>query len=139
MRKKWKGSYKYNKRKLQQVIGFEQTYFDIEINSIEGNDFTGKVIDDIITGGTSGVGEVIGRISGDRIAFVKKMPVLMVISNGKMIPADKKKHNDIFYSGALSADAKSASGEWRFKLGAGFLDLFPAIHANFWYLDNECR
>ena len=126
MYRKWKGTYEYDKRKHQQATGFDRTNFEIEIISISGSNFVGKVVDDVNMGGTAGIGEVAGKISGDEIEFVKKMPVLTLFQNGK-IAVKKKKHLDIFYSGILSDDGKSASGRWRFKLRVGFLGILPVI------------
>lgn len=127
MYKKWKGTYEYDKCKHQEATGSDRTNFEVEIISISGSNFVGKIVDDVNSGGTAGIGEVAGRISGNEIEFVKKMPVLTRFEKGKIVPVKNKKGRNIFYSGILSDDGKSASGRWRFKIGVGFLGILPVI------------
>jgi len=126
--RRWTGSYTYKSRKLQARTGLDQTNFEIDITFSEGDRFSGTIIDVATTGGTEGVGEISGAITGDSIEFVKRMPVRTVFIGKMMRAMHGKQHRDIYYSGTLSPDAKSASGKWRFKLGFGFIGLLPALY-----------
>jgi hypothetical protein len=76
----WTGHYSFADEKVNKIRGFEKTFFEIEILSVSENAFTGKVQDDLNTGGTEGVGEILGKIMGDRIDFVKFM-ILWIAGN----------------------------------------------------------
>ena len=122
----WIGEYKFDKELHQRMTGFDSTNFEIEITNVENGNFFGKVQDDLTTGGTEGIGEIKGKITGDIIEFVKQMPVmtLLVDKNGTRKTLNKK-HRKIFYSGSFSSDRKSISGQWRFKFGFICFGLFP--------------
>ena len=126
--KKWIGSYRYDNEKHRKAVGWEQTVFEVEFVSWHADEFVGKIVDDPDTGGTPGTGEIVGSISGGRIEFVKKMPVLTLISGiHTRVTRSNRKHPDIFYAGTVSPDGTSMSGEWRIKLGFGFFGLWPTI------------
>lgn len=125
--KKWRGNYTYNNNIAQKAIGFDKTNFEIEIISFESNKFTGKVADDKNSGGMPGVGIISGSVNGKKIEFIKKMPQMSVISNNKLRTIPSKKHRPIYYSGIISEDSKSISGEWKFKFGIGFNGFTPMI------------
>ena len=123
---RWAGQYKYDKEILQKAIGFDSTNFEIEITSIDNNIFLGKVQDDLTTGGTEGIGEIKGRVSGDAIEFVKHMPIMTLLVGKKATRKTlNKRHCKIYYSGTFSSDGKSMSGQWRFKFGFIWFGLFP--------------
>jgi hypothetical protein len=113
---KWIGYYKYDNRKMQSIVGYERTNFEIEIQSVDGNKFEGIVQDDEKTGGMKGIGVIKGKLIGDRIKFVKQMPIWFGIfpdRTQKYIP--NKKHPKIYYTGIISDDKKLVAGEWKFK------------------------
>jgi len=122
----WAGQYKFDKEVHQKMVGFDSTNFDIEITSVDNNSFIGKVQDDLTTGGTEGVGEIVGKISGDKVEFVKQMPImtLMVDKNGTRKTLNKR-HKKIYYSGIFSTDRKTISGEWTIKLGFIWVGFIP--------------
>lgn len=122
----WSGFFKFNNQNMTKARGFERTFFDLEIVSINGNEFSGRVQDDKATGGMEGLGEVVGRIEGDRIEFVKTMPkmTLIVDQKGTRKTLDKK-HRPIYYSGQISNDGQSAKGTWRFKFGIIWMGIIP--------------
>ena len=60
----WTGHYSFKDEKVNKIRGFEKTFFEIEILSVNDNAFTGKIHDDLTTGGTEGVGEISGKIIG---------------------------------------------------------------------------
>jgi hypothetical protein len=126
---RWTGSYRYDRAKLRTAVGWDKTGFEITFISWRDDAFVGTVVDDVQTGGTAGRGEVVGTVAGDKIAFVKRMPVLTFVApNGKRVVVTGKPHRPIFYSGTMSADRRSMSGAWRIKLGIGFLRWQPVIH-----------
>lgn len=53
MYRKWKGTYEYEKNKHQEATGFDRTNFEVEITSISGSNFIGKIVDDVNMGGTA--------------------------------------------------------------------------------------
>jgi len=122
----WAGQYKFDKEVHQKMTGFDSTNFDIEITSVDNNNFIGKVQDDLTTGGTEGVGEIVGKISGDKIAFVKQMPILtvMIDKNGTRKTFNKR-HKKIYYSGTFSRDKTTIKGKWKFKFGFIWVGLIP--------------
>lgn len=127
MYKKWKGSYQYNNYKIQKIIGFSHTNFECEIIPLLINEIEGWITDDVATGGTPGRGKIIGKVFGNQIGFIKKMPVKSVVSGKKIILMQNEKHRDIFYKGMISPDGRSMSGEWKFKFGFGFVGILPTV------------
>ena len=124
----WKGQYKYDDKSIQNVIGFEQTNFEIEIISTNDESFTGTVQDDLTTGGTRGVGEIIGKVNGMRVEFVKQMPIMSLIVNKRGTRKIlNQKHRKIYYIGSLSDDGKRVSGRWKFKFGFIWTGMLPRI------------
>jgi hypothetical protein len=75
----WTGYYSFLNPKINASRGFEQTYFNIEILTVDKNQFAGTVTDDLSTGGMKGTGEINGKFDGNRIEFTKGMPVMTLI------------------------------------------------------------
>lgn len=122
----WKGYYSFENTKINEIRGFEKTNFDVEIVQMQGNSFTGKVRDDLATGGTEGVGEITGVMNENRVEFVKKMPVLTLLIDRKGTRKTlNKKHTPIYYTGEFSTDKKQISGTWKFKFGFIWMGLLP--------------
>ena len=122
----WIGQYKFDKEVHQKMTGYDSTNFAIEITNVDNNNFFGKVQDDLTTGGTEGIGEIEGKVTGDIIEFVKQMPVMTLLVDKKGTRKTlNKKHRKIYYSGTFSSDGKSNSGQWRFKFGFIWFGLVP--------------
>lgn len=122
----WIGQYQYANPELQKGTGFESTNFEIEILTIADNSFSGKVQDDLSTGGTEGIGEIKGKVFDNKIEFVKQMPLMTLIVDKKGTRKTfDRKHRKIYYSGLFSEDRKSICGQWRFKFGIIWLGIFP--------------
>ena len=122
----WTGYYKFDNEALQKTSGFEYTNFEITIQTIDKNCFAGIVEDNLETGGTEGVGEIKGNVFGEKVEFVKQMPIMTVIIDKKGTRKTfNKKHRPIYYSGTFSADKKTISGNWKFKFGFIWLGLLP--------------
>lgn len=123
---KWTGFYSFSEDKINKMRGFEKTSFDLQILSLRENTFIGKVQDDLASGGAEGIGEVVGQLQGDRIDFVKKLPVMTLIVDRKgTTKTFNQKHPPIYYTGRLSNDGHSAEGTWRFKFGIVWLGIIP--------------
>lgn len=122
----WTGQYKFDKEVHQKKRGFESTNFEIEITAVNNNNFVGKVQDDLRTGGTEGIGEISGKISGEKVEFIKQMPVLtLLVGKEGTRKTLHQKHVKIVYSGTFSSDRKSISGKWKIKSGLIWFGLIP--------------
>lgn len=122
----WIGQYKFDEAVQQKMNCFESTNFEIEITNIDNDVFQGTVQDDLTTGGTEGVGEIQGKVTGDTVAFVKQMPIMtLIVDNDGRRKNLNRKHRKIYYSGTFSSDKKSISGYWRFKFGFIWFGLIP--------------
>jgi hypothetical protein len=122
----WAGQYKFDKEIHQKLTGFDSTNFEIEIISVDNNVFQGKVQDDLTTGGTEGIGEIQGKVTGDIIEFVKQMPIMtLLVGKDGTRKTINGKHRKIYYSGTFSCDKTSISGHWRFKFGFIWFGLIP--------------
>jgi hypothetical protein len=114
----WKGQYKYDNKAHQKLKGVAGTNFVIDIVPTTDEYFTGTVQDDLETGGTEGVGQITGRVTGNKIEFVKQMPVMtMLLAKKGMRKTFNRKHRKIYYTGTFSDDRKTVSGQWKFKFG----------------------
>ncbi len=123
---RWIGHYKFDREIQQKMNGFEFTNFEIEITCVDNNTFSGKVQDDLTTGGTEGTGEIKGKVSGNDVEFVKQMPImtLLIGKEGKRKTLNRK-HRRIYYTGTFSSDKRSVSGKWRFKFGFIWFGIIP--------------
>lgn len=121
----WQGYYQFDNKAHESMRGHKQTYFGIDIVNVYGNQFSGTVQDDLASGGTEGIGEITGTVDGSRVEFVKQMPVMTVLRADGTRQTFNKKHRKIYYSGELSADGKSISGQWRFKFGFLWIGIIP--------------
>ena len=112
--------------------GVDATNFEITVTSTEGDRFNGSVQDDLTTGGTEGIGKIVGKISGDKIEFIKQMPVmtLMVDKKGTRKTFNRKQRK-IYYTGVFSNDRKTITGQWQFKFGFIWIGIIPIpVQAN---------
>lgn len=122
----WIGQYSYEKEGYQKMTGFDSTNFEIEITHVNNDIFFGTVQDDLTTGGTDGIGDIKGKITGCKVEFVKQMPIMALLIGKKQIKKIvEKKHRNIYYSGIFSNDKESISGHWRFKFGFIWVGFFP--------------
>jgi hypothetical protein len=124
MKGKWDGFYKFDKKNLQNKNGFEKTLFHISIDSHEKNHFGGMVVNDVSTNGTPGVGDIDGYINGNKIEFVKRMPIKAGNKKSNKIIEFKGKYGPIFYEGTFSEDKTFISGTWKKKFGLSFIGFF---------------
>ncbi|MBK7851307.1 MAG: hypothetical protein IPJ66_09315 [Bacteroidetes bacterium] len=130
---KWKGSYRYNSKRVKEILGVDKTNFAISIDTFENNHFKGSVEDDLTMKGTPGIGEIEGTISGEKLSFVKRMPIKAVIALNNdtktygMHTNPEKKHKPIYYEGTFSHDKKSAEGVWKMKMGFSIFGNFITL------------
>ena len=123
---RWTGSYKYDKEINQKILGFDSTNFEIEITNVVNNTFKGVIQDDLSTGGTEGLGEIAGKVFGNKVEFIKQMPISTIIIDNKGTRKTlNKKHPKIYYTGTFSDDRKTISGSWRFKFGFIWFGIIP--------------
>ena len=125
----WKGYYRFDNERIQKVIGYNETEFEIVIDKFDGKEFFGKVNDDEKTGGMQDTGEIIGRLENNEVYFKKLMPRNCSIAlNGERVYSEKK-HPTLYYSGLLSDDGKKIEGKWKFKRQLGFIFyIIPIIY-----------
>ena len=91
------------------------------VDNFQDPEFTGSISDLQETGGTRGIGTVSGSVRGNRIQFVKRMPVrTFVFSDGTRMEEEEKPHRPIYYEGAMDPETGLVQGSWRFKMGIGF-------------------
>jgi len=122
----WKGQYKYDDKLHQKLKGIDSTNFEIIVTSTANERFNGTVQDDLATGGTEGIGEIVGKVSGDKIEFIKQMPVMTLVVDKKGTRKTfNKKQRKIYYTGTFSDDRKIISGEWKFKFGFIWIGIIP--------------
>ena len=122
----WTGHYSFEDERINKIRGFDKTFFEMEILAVNENEFTGKIQDDLSSGGMEGVGDIKGKIMGDRIDFVKSMPVMTLLMDKKgTIKTFNKKHHPIYYTGQFSNDGLTVSGTWRIKFGFIWIGLLP--------------
>jgi hypothetical protein len=116
----WTGTYKYTV-KYFPILDKAETGFTMTITDFDGIHFKGTVTDDIASGGTKGVGEIIGTIRNGLIKFVKKMPIMTLrCQDGEKFEISKN-HRPIHYKGILTTD-NIFTGKWKIKWGIIFFD-----------------
>ena len=112
----WKGTYTYDIPERHKDDRTQKVEFKIVINSIDKNHFSGKVEDNLSTGGTPGIGRINGKFNDYELTFEKDMPIQARIEKDGSHSIDKnKKHPTILYTGEFSRSKKSVTGSWRFK------------------------
>lgn len=112
----WNGSYTYDMPEEYKDEKTQKVEFKIIIKSIHKNQFTGTVEDNILTGGTPGVGSIIGNFDDYELTFEKNMPIYTRIERNGSHTIDKnKKHPAIIYSGEFSRNKRIVTGSWIFK------------------------
>jgi hypothetical protein len=138
---KWKGVYKYNNQKYQEISGFEQTNFQLSIESFQNSVFRGTIQDDLSTGGTEGIGTIQGKINENRVEFIKEMPTLtLFIDNQGGRKIYNKPHPKIYYQGILSANQKTITGTWKIKFSIIWKGIIPIIllpTSGTWSIQND--
>ena len=117
----WKGYYNFENERIQKLIGFEKTNFEILIENYDGINFSGIVNDDVKTGGMEETGKIIGKIENTNISFEKLMPKHNQINSNGDRKNVEGKHPTLYYFGTLSENKTEIIGTWKFKKRIGFL------------------
>lgn len=139
MKGRWIGKYWFS-GKVPEIIKDKKTEFELEVQQYDNAIISGKIIDNVKMGGTKGVGEFLGTVEGNKIQFVKQMPVsTSILPNGTRIEEDKP-HRPIYYKGTLDKEKGSAKGTWKFKFGIGWVNgrivVFPGTKGN-WEMNKQ--
>ena len=120
MKGKWTGEY-WNLQFTPENLLKSKTLFYLTIEDDEHSKLTGVIYDDVDGGGTAGTGTIEGKIDGDTITFVKRMPVRTLrLWNGTKIEDPDKPHAPIYYKGTINRKDNTVKGEWKFKRRIGF-------------------
>jgi hypothetical protein len=119
---RWSGSYAYDP--MPDLGALPTVGFVLAVASEHTGRFRGTVQDDPVAGGSE-VGTIEGFISGDRVEFVKRMPVLYLLESGRVrhvaecvrewwgleldgpVPAPP-----IFYEGVFAVGGRELGGRW---------------------------
>ena len=67
----YQGFYKYANERINQNLGRQQTFFDIDISEVDGENFYGTVKEEPV--GQPGTGTITGLLSADNISFIKQI------------------------------------------------------------------
>ena len=107
--------------------------FELFFQFTSSTDFTGQVRDDPSSSMPES-GTVSGELTGNRIEFVKQMPIATYMEpNGESLKFDNP-HPDIFYSGEYIADENLVIGTWQIKpVSPGILEQSGA--SGTWHAD----
>lgn len=68
----WIGTYKHESRRIPESKRNQITGFKIVVNEFDGVNFSGEVEDNIETGGMRGKGVIEGKLTNNKVDFVKK-------------------------------------------------------------------
>lgn len=112
---KWEGFYQHTTKHAPDEHRNRKTLFTIEIVQCIGNKFTGKVTDDIKTGGMEGTGTIEGTFNSDGVKFTKKMPQWTIGHIDGSIIKRNKPHPEIQYEGTFDNNRNKISGSWIIK------------------------
>jgi hypothetical protein len=121
MKGHYTGFYKYDSERIQKKLSREQTFFNIDITEIDGENFSGAVKEESI--GQPGTGTIMGMLNGDTISFIKQMSIAASITPDGQQKIYNTKHPKIYYKGSYS-DGKY-KGTWKIKFGVIFVGFIP--------------
>ena len=113
MKGKWNGNYWYLGH-VPESFKDRITKFELTIDTYKNSRITGSVFDNIEMGGTAGLGTISGKIKGNKIKFIKRMPVkTLFLPDGTKIE-EQKPHSAIYYQGIIN-DNNTIEGTWKFR------------------------
>ncbi|MGJ8661315.1 MAG: hypothetical protein ACSHXL_04705 [Bacteroidota bacterium] len=120
MKGKWQGTYWFSKG-IGNNTKPEPTEFEMNIIDFIDGKISGTISDNTDTGGTRGIGTIIGTFKENKFKFIKQMPVrTSIFPDGTKIE-ENKKHRPIYYEGKFNKSDNSVRGTWKFKRGFGFI------------------
>jgi hypothetical protein len=120
MKGNWKGKYWFSGT-VPDSLKNRKTNFELIIDNYSDNKISGKITDDIETGGTKGIGSFLGSVRGNKIKFVKRMPISTSVLQDGTIIEENKSHRPIYYKGTIEIETDLIQGTWKCKMGIGFL------------------
>lgn len=117
----WIGTYRHESKRIPELRRNQLTPFTIEITAFDGFHFSGTIEDDVLSGGTRGVGVIEGKLKNTSISFTKKMPILTYFTpENLLLEESDKPHRVIYYTGKF--EEGKINGSWRFKFGIGRIE-----------------
>ena len=120
MKGKWNGKYWFSGN-VPDSLKDTKTDFELTIDDYSNSKISGKISDNVEMGGTKGIGSISGTLKGNKIKFVKRMPIsTSVLQDGTRIEEDKP-HRPIYYKGIIDSESNSIKGTWKFKIGIGLV------------------
>jgi len=134
MKGKWNGKYWFSGN-VPDTLKNRETEFELIVDDYSNFKISGKISDNVEMGGTKGIGIFSGTVKGNKIKFIKRMPIsTSVLQDGTRIEEDKP-HRPIYYKGIIDSETGSIKGTWKFKIGNGkvffrnvFLGFFDEKH-----------
>lgn len=120
MKGKWKGRYWFIGN-VPDSLKDKKTEFELIIDDYSNSKISGTISDNVEMGGTRGIGNFSGAVKGNKIKFVKRMPIsTLILPDGTRIEEDKP-HRPIYYKGTIDPETGYIKGTWKFKIGLGFV------------------
>jgi hypothetical protein len=120
MRGKWIGKY-WCSEDVSGALKDKEVEFELTIDDHSNSKISGNVFDNVDMGGTEGIGTFFGTIKGDKIKFVKRMPIKTLILEDGTTFKEEKPHRPIYYRGSIDPETGLIQGIWKFKIGVGFV------------------
>lgn len=121
MKGQYTGFYKYDNKRIDNILGRTQTFFDIDITEVEDGKFYGTVQDEPIA--KTGPGIISGELIGEQIFFIKQMAIRTIMTDDGQQKSFNKRHPKIYYKG-IKVDNKF-KGTWKIKFGFIFIGIIP--------------
>ena len=121
MKGKWIGKYWFLGN-VPQNLKDNKTEFTLIIENYDNSKVSGSIYDNNETGGTKGVGNISGVVKGNKIKFIKRMPIkTAILTDGTRIE-EEKPHRKIYYKGVINSTNDYIEGTWKFKRGIGLIN-----------------
>jgi len=121
MNGKWNGKYWFSGN-VPDSLKDKETDFEMVVEDFTNSKISGKIFDNVEMGGTKGIGNFSGSVKGNKIKFVKRMPIsTSVLPDGTRIE-ENKPHRPIYYKGTIDTEKDFIQGTWKFKIGIGFVN-----------------
>jgi hypothetical protein len=108
----WQGEYWYSTDEMKSLRGDKKTKFRINIYEHNGINISGTVEDDLSTGGTRGIGAIVGSINELQIEFIKAMPIQTAYLGDGNLLEDEGRQMNIRYSGKIDIFSGEVTGSW---------------------------
>lgn len=117
----WTGEYQYDENK-RIVSPLAPQKFLINIEEMQADQFWGTIIDEADNTET---GKVEGRMEGNTIHFVKKMPRTYAFDEKNKLIRLSGKHPKVYYEGHWNEENGVFSGTWKMNFAIRFHGIMP--------------